>query len=563
LAGGVFEFPILSTRNTVTNFDINYSLNGNVTYRSDYYQGGSFNYSTKPHAVTSVSGSDGCLSWQEDFGYDANGNQTSRYAVGGTGSTVSWYSYNLPNTINLGGSASQFFYTPNRARWKQVANYGGATETTIYVGGILEKLTRGSVTEYRHRIPAGSSSTAVYVRRSSGSGSSSTYYTTSDHLGSSTVTMDSSGASLVNLSFGAYGKRRGAAWNDTPLPDDWDQITATGRDGFTGHEHLDNVGAIHMNGRVYDPQLGRFMSADPLYVGDLADPQSLNPYSYIENNPLSGVDPSGFASIGFGCQGGNDSTYVCNQTQGPNTDGPTYGVGDFPSTPQDAIAFFEAKCRGANVGCVVSHYQGTQFGSTNPCDFGYSATCSDRPYLDSKQWYPNPYYHNNGRGCGLYCFDPPKSAPVKETPSPPSSVGLPGEKNSEQYAASVEALAGKPYKLGANGPDAYDCSSTVCYGIRTVSGTFGDYTADQIYKKFVTPLSGREELQIGDLIFYDYTSDGTIDHVATALSQGRMLHPSSGAGALQIKSIDYLDGYTHQRGGKIYYGRIDWGAVGP
>jgi hypothetical protein len=180
--------------------------------------------------TTSVSGSDGCLSWQEDFGYDANGNQTSRYAVGGMGSTVSWYSYNLPNTINLGGSASQFFYTPNRARWKQVANYGGATETTIYVGGILEKLTRGGVTEYRHRIPAGSSSTAVYVRRSSGS--SSTYYTTRDHLGSSTVTMDSNGASLVNLSFGAYGKRRGAARNDVLFPDDCQAITALGRRGL-------------------------------------------------------------------------------------------------------------------------------------------------------------------------------------------------------------------------------------------------------------------------------------------------------------------------------------------
>jgi RHS repeat-associated protein len=284
-----------STRNGVTNFDINYSLNGNVTYRSDYYQGGSFNYSTKPHAVTSVSGSDGCLSWQEDFGYDANGNQTSRYAVGGMGSTVSWYSYNLPNTINLGGSASQFFYTPNRARWKQVANYGGATETTIYVGGILEKLTRGGVTEYRHRIPAGSSSTAIHVRRSSGS--TATYYTTRDHLGSSTVTMDSNGASLVNLSFGAYGKRRGAAWQDVPSSNDWDQITTTGRDGFTGHEHLDNVGAIHMNGRVYDPQLGRFMSADPLYVGDLANPQSLNPYSYVNNRPLSATDPSGFITL--------------------------------------------------------------------------------------------------------------------------------------------------------------------------------------------------------------------------------------------------------------------------
>ena len=33
--------------------------------------------------------------------------------------------------------------------------------------------------------------------------------------------------------------------------------------GFTGHEHLDSVSLIHMNGRVYDPVLGRFLSADP------------------------------------------------------------------------------------------------------------------------------------------------------------------------------------------------------------------------------------------------------------------------------------------------------------
>lgn len=50
-----------------------------------------------------------------------------------------------------------------------------------------------------------------------------------------------------------------------------------------------------MNGRVYDPKLGRFMSADPVWTGDLTDPQSLNPYSYVSNNPLTLVDPSGFA----------------------------------------------------------------------------------------------------------------------------------------------------------------------------------------------------------------------------------------------------------------------------
>ncbi|MCP4304185.1 MAG: RHS repeat-associated core domain-containing protein, partial [bacterium] len=63
--------------------------------------------------------------------------------------------------------------------------------------------------------------------------------------------------------------------------------------GFTGHEHLDAVGLVHMNGRVYDPELGRFLSADP-FVQDATDLQSLNRYTYVLNNPLSLTDASGF-----------------------------------------------------------------------------------------------------------------------------------------------------------------------------------------------------------------------------------------------------------------------------
>ncbi|MES9937204.1 MAG: RHS repeat-associated core domain-containing protein [Sedimenticola sp.] len=48
-----------------------------------------------------------------------------------------------------------------------------------------------------------------------------------------------------------------------------------------------------MNGRVYDPELGRFLSADP-HVQSFANPQSLNRYSYVLNNPLSYTDPSGY-----------------------------------------------------------------------------------------------------------------------------------------------------------------------------------------------------------------------------------------------------------------------------
>src|SRR5690606_25793483 len=63
--------------------------------------------------------------------------------------------------------------------------------------------------------------------------------------------------------------------------------------GYTGHEQVDSMGLIHMNGRVYDPVIGRFLSADP-FVQDATNSQSLNRYSYVMNNPLSMTDPSGF-----------------------------------------------------------------------------------------------------------------------------------------------------------------------------------------------------------------------------------------------------------------------------
>jgi hypothetical protein len=55
-----------------------------------------------------------------------------------------------------------------------------------------------------------------------------------------------------------------------------------------------------MNGRVYDYNLGRFLSVDP-FIQDPGNSQSMNPYSYIMNNPLAGTDPSGYISQGTSC----------------------------------------------------------------------------------------------------------------------------------------------------------------------------------------------------------------------------------------------------------------------
>jgi hypothetical protein len=98
------------------------------------------------------------------------------------GSTVGYTSYNLPNLIMAGSNSSTLSYGAHRNRYKQVSVASGVTETTIYVGGLLEKVTRGSVTEYRHLIHGGKGVAAIYTRPTSGA--ATTYYVHSDHLGS-------------------------------------------------------------------------------------------------------------------------------------------------------------------------------------------------------------------------------------------------------------------------------------------------------------------------------------------------------------------------------------------
>lgn len=220
--------------------------------------------------------------------YDANGNMVKR-----GGSTISYSSYNLPTLINSGSNSSAISYGAYRNRYKQVAQSAEGTETTIYVAGLVEKVTRGGLVEYRHLIAGGQTVAAIHTRRSGGTPASDTVYVHTDHLGSPELFTNSSGGVVVRPSFGAYGERRdGSDWDGPVSAADLDKIADTIRHGFTGHEHLDAVGLIHMNGRVYDPLAGRFLGVDPIVHA--GNSQSPNGYSYVWNNPLTFVDPSGF-----------------------------------------------------------------------------------------------------------------------------------------------------------------------------------------------------------------------------------------------------------------------------
>jgi RHS repeat-associated protein len=168
---------------------------------------------------------------------------------------------------------------------------GGASETTDYIGRLLEKVTTGGVSDFRHYIFAGNRPVAVYSRKSSGTNGIT--YLLLDHQGSIETLASSTGTTVANESFTVFGSRRNAAtW--TGAPSDRATLDGVTRQGYTFQTVLGSIGLNHMNGRVQDSVTGRFLSADP-YITSPTEAQAHNRYSYVLSNPLTLVDPTGFA----------------------------------------------------------------------------------------------------------------------------------------------------------------------------------------------------------------------------------------------------------------------------
>lgn len=272
------------TQNLAVTYD---NTMGNITSRSDVAAGATWTYSTtQKHAVTQA----GSSSYQ--YAYDANGNATSRQ-----GDSITWSSYNYPITVNAGsGSTAEtvaFEYGPGRQRWQQSYTGNSTTETTNYIGGLLEMVISGSVTDYRHYIYGATGAVAVYSRKSSGTNTLS--YLLSDHQASVASIANSSGAQVAGESFTAFGNRRNpTTWSGADTNTDLTTIAGITRQGYTFQTALGLwMGMNHMNGRVQDAVTGRMLSADP-HIPDKTNTQSYNRFSYVNNNPLSYTDPNGF-----------------------------------------------------------------------------------------------------------------------------------------------------------------------------------------------------------------------------------------------------------------------------
>jgi RHS repeat-associated protein len=261
-----------------------YDATGNITSRSDL---GSYSYDpVHVHAVTAITGS-----FSAAYVYDADGNMTS-----GGGRTITWTSFNMVAEVVQGTSSLTYVYGSDHARIKQTAADGSfkyyLNDPTS--GAISERLTdsTGTNVTWNDYIMAGGAMVAMHAITTGGIDPIEYFHR--DHLGSIAVVTDASGNVLERDSYDAWGKRRYPSGLDAlPTVTLVSMLTR----GFSGQEQMDSVGLVNFNGRVYDPTIGRFLSADP-FVQAPDNSQSYNRYSYLFNNPLSGVDPSGYFSFG-------------------------------------------------------------------------------------------------------------------------------------------------------------------------------------------------------------------------------------------------------------------------
>ena len=321
----VFRYDSLDR---LTAWDVNGETQGRYTYdpsgriltKSDM---GTYSYDGDgpAHGVKRVARPDGS---EAEYHYDANGNM-----VFGPKGHFEYYSNNSVRMIYRSQDAwSRFAYAPDGSRYFQhhsetqtvgssqsvtavrqtisvgayeqirdvggsfIVEPGGFQRHRLYLaaeGGVIAVLEHSTEFEPLVNDPGFKASRAGTPLAIALSTTSATYLH-KDELGSILKLSNEEGAVVSGYTYDPWGKKTQVTWLEKGNED---FANGTFRRGFTGHEHLDNLSLIHMNGRVYDPELARFVSADPS-LQFAASTQNYDRFAYVGNNPLKFTDPSGF-----------------------------------------------------------------------------------------------------------------------------------------------------------------------------------------------------------------------------------------------------------------------------
>ena len=220
----------------------------------------------KPHAVMSTSNG-------RTFSYDSNGNMNT------DGQRTITYNFdNLPATINESVSIT---YDGTGSRVKKFSTFG----ITYYIDKLFECRNQLSAPlGFEHMncskyIFAGDTLIGHKI-------GGQTFYYHSDHLGSTRLVTDTGGNTAEEIAYYPFGKPN----SETGTV----QVSHL----YTGQELDGETELYNYNARLYDSEMGRFISADTV-APDPSKPQSLNRYSYAVNSPLNYVDPTGHWFVGL------------------------------------------------------------------------------------------------------------------------------------------------------------------------------------------------------------------------------------------------------------------------
>ncbi|MEP4888935.1 MAG: RHS repeat-associated core domain-containing protein [Aliiglaciecola sp.] len=287
----------------VANYDYDYDVVGNILNKSDYAS--SFTYNTSrsqggnagPNAVRRIA--KGGSNYY--FTYDNNGNMLT-----GNGLTQTVYNKdNKPTKLVKNGTTTYFKYGADGMRYKQTKTTGGQTYVTYYVGkGFEREVQPGN--KVLEKTYVGNHTTLYKTVSGAPDYPAGVVHSLLDRLGSPSTLIKGRTSSPVVLRYrahGIFGKPIDAGTGSIlDSLSSWDGQYR----GYTGHEQLVEQELVHMNGRVYDYNLGRFMSVDP-FIQMPESSQSINPYSYIMNNPMAGTDPTGYIARGTNASNWRDS----------------------------------------------------------------------------------------------------------------------------------------------------------------------------------------------------------------------------------------------------------------
>jgi RHS repeat-associated protein len=254
-----------STVGTNATLAITYSPSGNINTKTD---AGNYTYSaSKINALTSVT------------------NPANNVSI--NTQDVTYTAFFQPATISENSKILTLTYGADYQRHKAILTTNSVVTNTRFYLGNYEKDISGAITKHIHYISAGDGLVAIVVRENN---VDTYFYTYTDHLGSITAVTNSIGVIVAEQNFDAWGRNRNPSnWTYASVP----AVPTWLYRGYTGHEHLSAFGLINMNGRLYDPLVGRMLSVDNFVHEDMAGLQGYNRYAYALNNPLKYADPSG------------------------------------------------------------------------------------------------------------------------------------------------------------------------------------------------------------------------------------------------------------------------------